>query len=184
MSAAVNVKLKAKVKTKKSQLPTSHKSGTKHVVVDGKEYTEFISYKGKEKGEVVRVPRKSYSVKWGHVMAGEVLVGPARTTKHGKRRLIVRHRPLAKTNTNTKTKTRRELLPMTSLEHAVRTQAAGINNLHFADEDSKQMYDAHLKATKYGWDKVLPMTDADDALHEPAAARSKMPPSAPQTGRL
>jgi hypothetical protein len=156
--------------------PKLKTSDTRHVVVDGKEYTEFTSYKGKANGERVRVPRKSYSVKWGHVLAGDVLVGPTRTTKHGKRRLIVRHRPLTKT----KTKPRRELLPMTSIEHAVRTQAAGVNPIHFADEDSKQMYEAHLRATKYGWDKQDP---AHDALHAPASARPKVPPSAPRTGR-
>jgi len=164
-----------KSKTKCTKSKSKSKSKSKHVVVDGKEYTEFTSYKGKAKGQLVRVPRKAYTAKWGNVMPGDVLVGPTRTTKHGKERLVIRHRPLKKTTT-------RELLPMTNIEHAIRIQADGTHSVHFVDDDSQNAYNAHLEAVKYGGSGRQAGTKTDD--DEPPQVPPQMQESALRNVRL
>jgi hypothetical protein len=146
------------VKSKTKCTKPKSKSKSKHVVVDGKEYTEFTSYKGK-----------------GNVMPGDVLVGPTRTTKHGKKRLVIRHRPLKKTTT-------RELLPMTNIEHAIRIQADGTHSVHFVDDDSQNAYNAHLEAVKYGGSGRQAGTKTDD--DEPPQVPPQMQESALRNVRL
>jgi hypothetical protein len=116
----------------------------KHIAVDGKEYTEFTSYKGKARGNVVRVPRRVHSKKWAHVDAGHFLVGPVCTSKHGKRRLMVRHRPqVVGVGKN------RGLLHMTNMKAVVAAQRDQ-NVVHFVDDASKVLYRHMLDALAHG----------------------------------
>jgi hypothetical protein len=140
--------------TKQAAKCTKTKTGCTHVVIDGKEFTEFTSYKGKSKGTRVRVPRRNYNhadtgaFKWAHVEIGHILVGPVCVSKHGKRRLMVRHRHVECEGKST-TKGCRSLLHVTSMTYAVRAQKDG-KKVHFADEESEAMYTQQLEDLKYG----------------------------------
>jgi hypothetical protein len=124
----------------------------RHIVIDGKEYTEFTSYKGKSEGKVVRVPRRVHTKKWAHVKEGHYLVGPVCTSKHGKRRLIVRLRPRELIVGKKK-----GLLHMTNFNAIVTAQKEKVK-VHFVDDDSMVLYRKMLDAMAHGhqFEKLRP----------------------------
>jgi hypothetical protein len=118
---------------------TTRKSRT--VIKDGKEYTEFTSFKGKSTGVLVRVPRRKCIAKHAQVAHGEFLVGPICQSKHGKRRVMFRRRGDAGKCGS--------LLHATNMTAVVKAQNEGIM-LHFVDSESTDAYQNMLFALSRG----------------------------------
>ena len=119
---------------------------SRHIVIDGKEYTEFTSFKGKPEGALVRVPRRKCAAKHAHVVPGELLVGPICQSKHGKRRVMLRRRADAPGKGKGGSGS---LLHASNMRSVVSAQKNG-GMIHFVDDDSKGEYRRMLYALSHG----------------------------------